>query len=272
MAPMSCANCGELGHVYKKCSKPVTSFGVICVRYSRFYQYLMVQRKDSLAYIEFMRGKYQEKDLDYLSNLFSHMTHDELSRMCHLDFPKLWCLLWQIEDCSSFRREYENSSEKFSSLKESGILSSIIAEKLSLGHYFKETEWGFAKGRRNIGESDYNCAIREFYEESGVPSNINIVMLMDRPVEETFVGSNGLTYRHVYYVGAIPQLPDSFLLRPGGDAREVSRAAWFTYDEARSRMRDYDVERLKLIEDVNKTLIRVRTWGESSTAAVQQQK
>jgi hypothetical protein len=60
-----CANCGGVGHIYKSCNHPVISYGVIC--YQMFYdldtnsiypKYLMVQRKDSLNYVEFIRGKY----------------------------------------------------------------------------------------------------------------------------------------------------------------------------------------------------------------------
>ena len=58
-----CANCGCIGHVYKSCNHPVISYGIIC--YTLFYdmeanivypKYLMVQRKDSLSYVEFIRG------------------------------------------------------------------------------------------------------------------------------------------------------------------------------------------------------------------------
>ena len=27
-----CINCGEVGHIYKKCSHPIQSFGIICIK------------------------------------------------------------------------------------------------------------------------------------------------------------------------------------------------------------------------------------------------
>ena len=36
---------------------------------------------------------------------------------------------------------------------------------------FHEPEWGFPKGRRNTFEKDYDCAVREFCEESGFDKN-----------------------------------------------------------------------------------------------------
>jgi 8-oxo-dGTP pyrophosphatase MutT (NUDIX family) len=38
---------------------------------------------------------------------------------------------------------------------------------------WEEPEWGFPKGRRDTQESDWVCALREFKEETGQPSNTN---------------------------------------------------------------------------------------------------
>ena len=53
-----CNNCGYEGHLYRNCKLPVLSYGVLIVRIPD-KQVLMVQRKDSIAYIEFLRGKYK---------------------------------------------------------------------------------------------------------------------------------------------------------------------------------------------------------------------
>ena len=87
-ANYKCNNCGEKGHIFRNCLSPVTSYGIIAVRYtdpslSQFLfsnqitpplqndniQFLLIQRKDSLAYIEFIRGKYNYQDDSYISNL-----------------------------------------------------------------------------------------------------------------------------------------------------------------------------------------------------------
>ena len=55
-----CNNCGKYGHLYKHCKIPITSFGVIIFRMNRGQrEYLMIRRKDTLGYIDFMRGKYK---------------------------------------------------------------------------------------------------------------------------------------------------------------------------------------------------------------------
>ena len=55
-----CNNCGKNGHVFHQCKYPITSIGIIAVRKNRDnqYEYLMIRRKDTLGYVDFMRGKY----------------------------------------------------------------------------------------------------------------------------------------------------------------------------------------------------------------------
>ena len=59
---MYCNNCGKKGHLYKECKLPVTSCGNIVFRLDKDEpEILMIQRKDSLCYIDFIRGKYDIK-------------------------------------------------------------------------------------------------------------------------------------------------------------------------------------------------------------------
>ena len=68
---------------------------------------------------------------------------------------------------------------------------------------WSEPEWGFPKGRRNPGEKDLSCGIREFVEETGYPSNeINIIDNVI-PYEEIFIGSNDKIYKQKYYLAFI---------------------------------------------------------------------
>ena len=61
---MYCNNCGKKGHMYKDCKYPVTSCGnIIYSDDSKEPRVLMIQRKDSLCYIDFVRGKYDNRNL-----------------------------------------------------------------------------------------------------------------------------------------------------------------------------------------------------------------
>ena len=56
-----CGNCGNLGHTYKRCRYPITSCGVILYKYNPDYKkemnnkylYLLIQRKDTIGYVNF---------------------------------------------------------------------------------------------------------------------------------------------------------------------------------------------------------------------------
>ena len=59
---MYCNNCGNTGHYYWQCNKPYLSYGIILFKiFKNIPKILMVQRKDSICYIEFIRGKYDLK-------------------------------------------------------------------------------------------------------------------------------------------------------------------------------------------------------------------
>ena len=60
---ISCANCGNVGHTHKLCREPIISYGIICFRVmdDEKFEYLLIQRKHSIAYIDFIRGKYNIK-------------------------------------------------------------------------------------------------------------------------------------------------------------------------------------------------------------------
>ena len=61
---------------------------------------------------------------------------------------------------------------------------------------------GVSKGRRNLYETDIDCAKREFEEETGLkPFQYNLVSI--KSFNESFFGSNNIRYKHVYYLGEL---------------------------------------------------------------------
>ena len=89
---IQCLNCGYHGHTIKTCNYPVTSYGIICyhINSNREIKYLLIQRKDSLCYIEFIRGKYDLNNLNFLCNIFKCITNDEKEITKNKDFDFLW--------------------------------------------------------------------------------------------------------------------------------------------------------------------------------------
>ena len=67
-----CNNCGGNGHLFFNCKRPITSLGIVCFRVNLKdeIEYLLIQRKDTLGYVDFLRGKYNELNDFQLRNIF----------------------------------------------------------------------------------------------------------------------------------------------------------------------------------------------------------
>jgi 8-oxo-dGTP pyrophosphatase MutT (NUDIX family) len=127
-------------------------------------------------------------------------------------------------------------------------LKDMIEESMEVDVVWNEPEWGFPKGRRNYFEKDIDCAVREFTEETGYSKkclqNINNI----QQFEEIFIGSNYKSYKHKYYVMKIEDI--HFLEKKQYDKNEVSKLEWKTFEEALKCIRDYNLEKKKLIRDI----------------------
>ena len=73
-----CNNCGKHGHSFHQCKLPITSIGIIAIRkHLNKTELLLIRRKNSLGFVDFMRGKYNLNNIDYIINLFNKMTLEE---------------------------------------------------------------------------------------------------------------------------------------------------------------------------------------------------
>jgi ADP-ribose pyrophosphatase YjhB (NUDIX family) len=258
-----CNNCGKPGHLYHQCKMPIISIGTIVFRKTKkeSLEFLMIRRKHTLGFMDFMRGKYSIHNKNYLINLFSEMTIEEKKMIINYDFSTLWSFLWNKNNVSNqYKQEKQLSEEKFNSLKE-GIylgneifsLDSIIKE---ITYHWEEPEWGFPKGRRNHFEKDFDCALREFSEETGYNKNslVNIENIF--PFEEIFTGSNYKSYKHKYFLLMMIEsncsLPDNF------DKNEVSKMEWKTYEDCLTCIRPYNLEKIRILNNVHKCLSFIR--------------
>ena len=254
---MYCNNCGEQGHVFRTCKEPVISCGLLFIRgiYEplelpvdpKTVSVLMVRRKDSMSYMEFIRGKYDPQDLGYLRRQFSNMTADEHRLILEESFETLWTRLWgNGRDTQSI--EYELARDKFNSLNKLELISEIK-------HPFKEPEWGFPKGRRMRGESDLDCAMREFYEETNIPKDAYEVM-PNMVFTEVFIGTNNIRYKHVYFVVKLKD-SRSFNLKQKLtqlQRREISAVDWKTLEECKRITRPHYVERKAMITQLERAV------------------
>lgn len=292
-----CSNCGNRGHEYKQCKEAITSFGIILVTYGSMLKpihedkinlsddslsepynrvlissdqdrmiirdtytnlmFLMISRKHSVGYVDFVRGRYKPEKTDHVMYLFKQMMEKEINRIREsLDmddgFNYLWREFWGTKcDCSYLAQDRIAANNKYNTLKYTGVDGPEIGLKYILSIIkldYDTEEWGFPKGRRNKFESDRTCAIREFKEESAYKDEDFVMIDNIEPLVERFTGTNGVEYRHIYYVAELvsDKMPGSELT----DIQkiEVGNIRFMNFDNANQYIRDYHIARKQIVE------------------------
>tara|TARA_B100000035_G_C21030112_1_gene567979 strand:- start:2050 stop:2961 length:912 start_codon:yes stop_codon:yes gene_type:complete len=282
-----CCNCGKRGHSYKACVEPIISIGVILFRtcnsvpkkildWSKIrtgdkpelddkssiddLEFLLIRRKDSLGYVEFLRGRYALSDIEFIRSIFEEMTQQEKIQINTMDFESLWCSLWMLKSSEkrrkeSFRKEYITSKNKFNKIKKGYFVGGefINLENLldSLKNNWRETEWGFPKGRRNVRESDIDCASRELMEETGIDKDDYFIYRNIKPYEEIFLGSNNVIYKHIYFLGRYTSdKPITLDITNRVQASEIGAIQWMNLNILESKIRYYNEKRIKIVKHV----------------------
>ena len=129
-----------------------------------------------------------------------------------------------------------------------------IIQECSEYEQWDEPEWGFPKGRRNHQEKDYDTAIREFTEETGVSQTYLKNIQNIYPFEENIMGSNYKSYKHKYYLMYIDYM-DSLKTLPF-EKNEISKVEWKTFHECNDCIRFYNLEKKRIILNIHQSLMK----------------
>ena len=251
-----CNNCGKIGHLFHQCKIPITSIGIIALRkIEDNYEVLLIRRKDSLAFVDFMRGKYNLEDKSFLINILEKMTKSEHEMILNNDFDKIWNYLWSKDINNQYKNEEKLSKQKFNKIKEGYYITNeyckldLLLEECNIN--YEEPEWGFPKGRRNYQEKDIMCGLREFEEETGYNKN-NLVLINNIiPLEEIFTVSNYKSYKHKYYICLVPNNNEPEM---SFQTCEISKIEWMTMNDAIKIIRNYNVEKKNILLELNNLL------------------
>jgi 8-oxo-dGTP pyrophosphatase MutT (NUDIX family) len=245
----NCGNCGKKGHIYKHCRRPHMSYGLVC-----FYQgkIILIQRKHSFGYIEFLRGKYSLNNEDYIISLFDSMSRRERDFISKTRmFDKLREDLGMPKEKSFYKSEYDEAAAKFNLLIITGRLDQLIGKSEVM---WEETEWGLPKGRRNDDETDIECAVREFSEETGIDTKYISILDNVIPLEENYIASNGINYNHIYYIAVIDENSgfneEMMFVNPQNpeQMKEINMVKLMDYNEAISVIRPYYINKINVIK------------------------
>jgi len=291
----TCINCEKNNHEYKQCTQPITSWGVVLVdlcgcdisldddeydistdmplnieidsiedrmKVSNSFtniRFLMISRKYSLGYIEFVRGRYKPHMIDQTIYLFKQMKQEEIDRINRSQDPDkgfdfLWEDVWKERSKSHFfAKEYEDSKYNYETLRYKGLNGPDIGLDFIVKNvrpdYIVE-EWGFPKGRRNKMETVRECAIREFKEETGYMEDDFKVIDKIKPLVEEFTGTNGIKYRHIYYIAHLTSGKTPLNNQTRHQIHEVGNIGFFDFQTAIEYIREYHTDRKKIIKNL----------------------
>ena len=279
---MICSNCNKINHEYKECKEPITSWGIILVNlvhiknnikhenninirnrilnicpqnykdletlsaYMNNIKFLLIQRRHSIAYMDFVRGKYKLDNVDQINGLFQYMNPMEIQSLKDKEFINLWREMWNNDSIKiNSTKEYISAFYKFTQLKTNLDLDLNLDFYINnVSPLYKSNEWGFPKGRKNHNESPIDCAIREFCEETEINiSNINIIKNIS-PIEENLIGTNGIPYRHIYYI-AETNVDNINIIQ---NNNEIGNIGFFNYNDAKDLIREYHTDKKYVLQ------------------------
>lgn len=206
-----------------KIGTPITSYGGILRSISNDEpSYLLVKRPHSESYIDLIRSNYREGQLFFM---IQYLPLEDRERILSHDYDNLWLDLHMKPAEGDV---YEFGKETFNKLLPH--FKELFDKVPSIDPQGKFL-WGFPKGRaqwydtRNLSiisnpeetsspirnltpESSFECAIREFTEETnGIIVKEDQLMFQD-PIIERYLGSNSKNYQTNYFVFQTDTLHD----------------------------------------------------------------
>ncbi len=178
------------------------SYGVACVRQNAntgCYEVLMIKKRNTYSFIEFVRGMYDPyKDYD-LEYMFGLMTIVEKSMIQTRDFSTIWNYCNGVPLKNTERSVFARSLKKYNTLIGRGndILLNLVSNTPNA-----TLLWEIPKGRPNKKETPMVSATREFEEETGLKKDAYRLLLDEGTIEYTFIDC-GVKYKYVYYIAVM---------------------------------------------------------------------
>lgn len=221
------------------------SYGIILIKKKdNKNKILMINRKDSLCYIDFIRGKYKLNDKIYIYKLFSRMSEMEIKNIKTQEFPKLWKTLWNIKNNNFYiKQDYIRSYNKFNKVKLKYNFDNIKG--------YNNSEWEIPKGKKHKNELNKVTACRELEEETNIKSVDYKLIQNIVPLTEIFVGENNIIYKNIYYFGICLNSSNIFINSKNQDQiNEIKDVKFFTKTEAINKIRDYNTTKKDIILNI----------------------
>jgi 8-oxo-dGTP pyrophosphatase MutT (NUDIX family) len=178
------------------------------------------------------------------------MTNEEKELLKTKEFEDIWFNVWgKTANFSHYKNEETISKEKFYQMRHGINGLYTLADLVDASPTkWEEPEWGFPKGRRNYNETDLDCSVREFNEETGY--NLNKISIVHNisPFEEIFCGSNYKSYKHKYFLTQMEFEESEPAIQ---ESNEISEIQWKSYADCIASIRCYNLEKKRLLSNID---------------------
>ncbi len=205
------------------------SIGIACCRFNEDRtEILLVCPRCTYAYRTFTRGKYNSNNTYEMISLFNNMTVDEKLDILSLNFIQIWYRMWLN---TSFKNaSYFVAKNKFEStfVIDGGVrLRKLIAKSTHANKI-----WEIPKGRkRGKGESNIDCAVREFGEETGI-SKHNYKLFPNAIRSYSYI-DDATRYTNIYYFAYMKHNTDVHVDLTSQQISEISDIRWMDINAIR---------------------------------------
>lgn len=143
------------------------SYGIILRCKER---YLIVQNRDSEAFIYFFFAGISKWSDQAFRRLFSEFSWEETQRLLYMPFHDVYMDLYVHHDSTRHQQKYQRAKHNYNFLHSRPHLLHLLRTTFT-----RPIPWIFPKGRVEIGESEVQCAAREFREETGIDLPVTLL-------------------------------------------------------------------------------------------------
>lgn len=239
-------------------------YGVIAVHKDSLgvIRYFLHERRFSVAYQALVMGNFNAHDISFLVKLLQRTSAEERRRICRWSFKKIYCHLWGWFD-TFYQEKYNRVKTKWNILRRGLIISTgldtqqVMSWKTlcaMVAHSAqKKNTYEFPKGKREWVdgklESEWDCAVREFDQETQYGLRNCRLVPFQKPLVETFVGMNELEYTHKYYLMKCETMGNH-----AKQSSEARRIRWLTLEEALENIWEDETSKRQMLLDLHKHL------------------
>lgn len=211
--------------------KEKVSIGIACCRFYRGRpQILMIQKRYTYAYSSFVHGAYDNGSDRAILALLNQMTVDEKIILQSLNFDIIWNHIWLTQsphDTQKYRLMKGIFDSAFTYSGNNMRLHDLIARSVH-----GTRVWEIPKGRARKGEADIHCAVREFYEETGI-EKCQYYLYAGATRSHTFI-DEGVQYVQKYYIASTHRaIQPRICLDSRVQIEEVADIRWMSIDDIR---------------------------------------